>query len=290
MIYSVVDLNMNKTSRFVLLFGVVMIISYLGSKYYKSIHRDEQEEEQELIRKYLLKERKPKIWIYVETEPNARVWSSFHGRMSKSLNNAYVEKCIESTRECNPEFEVVLLSDELLMSMLPASASKDIDMMSMSSVAKKRWVSESLQRVLSVYGGVSVPSTYRSYVGVSGWLWREKEVVVEVGEGVSLKGVPGRGGAKRPEVEPTKEERWGSLEKAFVSVRKESVEESVEEKELRYGVGLDRSVDELLDVYPEYPNLTTREKEEEIRAGRKGQYVSMDDLQRRHKMEHKMYV
>ena len=133
-----------------------------------------------------------------------------------------------------------------------------------------------------------MPSTYCSNVGVSGWLWREKEVVVEVGEGVCLMGVPrGRGGGECKEGDKEcKEERWGSLEKAFVSsVRKESEEE----KALAYSVGLDRSVDELLDVYPEYPNLTAQEKEEEIRAGRKGQYIPLNSLNR-HKMEHKKYI
>ena len=285
MIYSVVDLTMNKTSRFVLLFGVVMIISYVGSKYYKSIHRDEQEEEQELIRKYLLKERKPKIWIYVERERNARVWSSFHGRMSDGVNNAYVEKCIESTRECNPEFEVVLLSDELLKSLLPVEEEE----------GKEAWLERSVSRLLRMYGGVIVPSTYYSYVGVSGWLWREKEVVVEVGDGKRLQGVPLQcRGKVHVQVEEGKnqerKEEWGSLEKAFVSLNRKRTKKSVEEDALRYDVGQDRSVDELLDVYPEYPNLSPQEKEAEIRAGRKGQYVSLEALQRRHKMEAKMYV
>ena len=84
-------------------------------------------------------------------------------------------------------------------------------------------------------------------------------------------------------------EKWDSLEKAFVSPSPSSSTNHPDQEVQRW-VGLDRSVDELLDVYPEYPHLTAGETEAEIRDGRKGQYVSMDALQRRHKMEAKMYV
>lgn len=182
-----------------------------------------------------------------------------------------------------------MLSCELLKSLLPVEEEEE--------EGKEAWLERSLSRLLKMYGGVSVPSTYYSYVGVSGWLWREKEVVVEVGDGKRLQGVPLQCRGKvhvQVQVEEGKnqerKEEWGSLEKAFVSLNRKRTKKSVEEDALRYDVGLDRSVDELLDVYPEYPNLSPQEKEAEIRAGRKGQYVSLEALQRRHKMEAKMYV
>ena len=207
-----------------------------------------------------------------------------------------------------------------------------------SSYAKRAWVQRCLARLLNTYGGVSVPCTYCSYVGVSGWLWREVATEIELGDGERLMAVPrGKGQVHLPPVydlrnmsrdsalraqlqctakqcksyppgqSPKKlasllqtgssfhvsakdpAEKWDSLEKAFVSPSPSSSTNHPDQEVQRW-VGLDRSVDELLDVYPEYPHLTAGETEAEIRDGRKGQYVSMDALQRRHKMEAKMYV
>ena len=253
---------MNLIQRYILLFSVVMVVSYLGNKYYnKEGQSAEEDEEAELIRKYLLQSPTPKIWIYIRREPNARRWYSFQSRMSTEPNNAYAEKCIETIREHHPSYEVVLLSDESLRKMLPHEAEEQ-EVFSWEE--RHAWANRSMLRVLYTYGGMVLPSTLMCSRPVDDTLV-VKGMVVKV-----------RLGAARSTAESGVEEdlMMGS------DRGNEVLKSMIEYKERESAV-----MPSLAEVFVENtdePGVIYKNLEES--------YVPWSSLQRRHATEHLLYI
>ena len=253
---------MNTIQRYILLFSVVMVVSYLGNKYYnKEGHSAEEDEEAELIRKYLLQSPTPKIWIYIRREPNARRWYSFQSRMSTEPNNVYAEKCIDTIREHHPSYEVVLLSDESLRKMLPHEA-EEPEVFTWEE--RRAWANRSMLRVLYTYGGMVLPSTLMCSRPVD-------ETLVVKGMVVKV-----RLGAARSTAESGVEE-----DLMMGSDRGNEVLKSMIEYKERESAGMP-SLAEVFVENTDEPGVIYKNLEES--------YVPWSSLQRRHVTEHLLYI
>ena len=110
--------------------GVIAVAgSY--SNFFKK-HFDNDNEEYELIKEYLLNEsplygnNRPKLWIHTKYELNARRWKDFSSRNSKDLNQDYLHLTIKTIINHNGEdFNICLIDDDSFSKLLP---SWDIDL------------------------------------------------------------------------------------------------------------------------------------------------------------------
>ena len=257
---------MNTIQRYILLFSVVMVVSYLGNKYYnKEGHNAEEDEEAELIRKYLLQSPTPKIWIYIRREPNARRWYSFQSRMSTEPNNVYAEKCIDTIREHHPSYEVVLLSDESLRKMLPHEG-EEPEVFSWEE--RRAWANRSMLRVLYTYGGMVLPSTLMCSRPVDDMLV-VKGMVVKV-----------RLGAARSTAESGVEEDLMMGSDRGNEVLKSLIENIKTEHMSSLDEVFGEAKDEVGVIYKNLNEVCATEDS----------YVPWSSLQRRHATEHLLYI
>jgi hypothetical protein len=148
--------------KYVMTLGIVLVVSYIGSKYRQSFQPMVNEED-ELIRKYLLNEsplygyNRPKLWIHTKYAENARKWLSFGSRKTTDLNQPILHYCIKSIIEqCGDDFSVILIDDNSFSRLLPQF---DIDMIVISNTDKKRYRELALAKLLYLYGGMIVPNS-----------------------------------------------------------------------------------------------------------------------------------
>jgi len=278
---------MNTVTRYLILFGVVVTVSYLAKRYGWSPADREEEEERELIRKYLLHNPTPKIWICVTREPNARKWESFHGRMTTQSNNAYVNRCIQSVRERNPEFEVVLIDDATFSTLLPGWEEP-------TTMEEKRVRTEvGKLRLLHEYGGIVVPETFYCHTSLTDFYQPSALVVADLNDTTTFMGgckrssLPARAILDTMIAEKNAQTqnvmRLNSEEEVYRPSSSSRSPNPNGTKGLvvvpREQVGADTDLDSKMDT--PYTSQT---------MPKYGYYVQADALLRRHKTEYKVYT
>lgn len=150
-----------KLSQYLLLFGVVSIVSYVASKY--NLITDKNDE-YELIKKYLLNDsplygfNRPKLWIHSKYELNARKWKDFHSRNTTELNQPYLHLTIKSIiNHCGKDFNICLIDDESFSKLLPTW---EVDLVNMAEPMKSHYRELGMFQLLYYYGGMVVPNSF----------------------------------------------------------------------------------------------------------------------------------
>ena len=94
-----------KLIKYGFLFIILITIGILYDRYKTKIERNEQMDEYDLIKKYLLNEsslsksKKPLLWIHLDYEINSRCWTSFGSRTNTNLNQPYLYLCLKDNRQ-----------------------------------------------------------------------------------------------------------------------------------------------------------------------------------------------
>lgn len=127
---------------------------------YKNVFPDkEKDDEQELIRKYLLNtstlygQNKPKLWVFLEHERNARDWIRSTFRTSTRLNKGYLYASISSiTQHCSDDFHICLIDKSAFPHFIPG-----YDDARVPDIHKKDY---GLAQLLYYYGGLVIPASF----------------------------------------------------------------------------------------------------------------------------------
>lgn len=150
--------------RYVYIIAILLVVSYIANKFKNRFIDNEQDEEYELIRKYLLNEsplngyNKPKLWIHTKYELNARKWKSFYSRNSTDLNEPYIHLTIRSiVNHCSDSFHICLIDDDSFSKLIP---SWDVNVMNLAEPFKSKMRELGLAQLLYIYGGIVVPNTF----------------------------------------------------------------------------------------------------------------------------------
>ena len=82
-------------------FIIIVAAGILYEKYNKKNEIYDFNQNQDLIKKFLLSENsylggKPNLWIHTTLDINARNWKSFFSRNTRELNQPYILLCIQS--------------------------------------------------------------------------------------------------------------------------------------------------------------------------------------------------
>jgi hypothetical protein len=154
----------NKLVKLAIAYLLIMIIGFIYNKYKKTIDVEEQYQDGELIKKYLLNDtsltnnKKPILWVHIEFEKNARAWDSFGSRTTENLNQPYQYLTIRSIIEkCGDSFNVCLLDDESLIKIIPEWRAKVEDL---PRPLRSHMRELAMATILHLYGGLVVPSSF----------------------------------------------------------------------------------------------------------------------------------
>ena len=150
--------------RYVYMVAILIVVSYFANKLKNKFIDNGQDEEYELIRKFLLNESplngysKPKLWIHTKYEMNARKWKSFYSRNSTDLNEPYIHLTIKSiVNQCADDFHICLICDESFSKLIP---SWDVDVSTLPEPFKSKMRELGLAQLLYIYGGMVVPNSF----------------------------------------------------------------------------------------------------------------------------------
>lgn len=156
-------INSKYIYQYLLVFGVIMVVSYVGNKFRQNFDTKDADE-YELIKKYLLNEsplygyNKPKIWIHTKYDVNARNWRDTYSRNTTDLNQPYIHLTIKTIiNHCCDDFHICLIDDETFSKLIP---SWDIDLTQMAEPMKSQVRELGLLQIIYYYGGMLVPNSF----------------------------------------------------------------------------------------------------------------------------------
>lgn len=150
----------NKMNQYLMMFGIVVICSYIGNRLNQSF---QNKDEYDLIKKYLLNEsplygfNRPKLWIHSKYEKNARKWKDFYSRNTTDLNQPYIHLTIKTIiNHCGNDFNICLIDDDTFSKLIP---SWDIDLTNVAEPMKSQYRELGMMQLLYYYGGMVLPNS-----------------------------------------------------------------------------------------------------------------------------------
>ena len=156
--------EVKKIPFYIFMFIIVLLFSTFGKHVKEYFKKQTEDDEYELIRKYLLNDtslygnNKPKLWIHSKYERNSRVWKSFTSRHSYDLNQPYIHITIKSIIDhCGDDFNICLIDDNSFSKLIPLWNIK-INLLPESD--KKKVREYGMLSLLHVYGGMIVPNSF----------------------------------------------------------------------------------------------------------------------------------
>jgi hypothetical protein len=153
---------MNGIVIYIVLFIVLFV--FLNYNYYKEKRRQHIEEKRQeelnldnfFYHADLLKSKRRKIWIYLPTEKNSRLWESFGSRTSTHLNLSLINICIKSVIDwCSQSYDIILFTDDDINEILKTKM--DLSLLSGDVLEKHRYLNT--LEILYEYGGILLPPT-----------------------------------------------------------------------------------------------------------------------------------
>lgn len=155
----------------VILLVILLVLSFLYKRFEDKRMREENEDNYESIRKYLLNDqtslekiKKPILWIHVPREYNARHWLSFGSRSSFDLNQPYLYLTTKSIIDhCGDDFHICLIDDSSFSKLLPEW---NINMKLLATPVLDKIRMLGLTQLLYTYGGFLMPISFLAFRNV----------------------------------------------------------------------------------------------------------------------------
>tara|TARA_Y100000816_G_scaffold292305_1_gene286907 strand:+ start:7192 stop:8193 length:1002 start_codon:yes stop_codon:yes gene_type:complete len=143
---------------------VLLAAGVLYRKYQDKMNGYESEENEKLIKKYLLNEnipgylKKPILWIHIPYKINARIWKDYGSRNTENLNEPYLYLTIKSIiNNCSNSFRICLIDDNSFHNLLP---SFNINFSKIPEPIDENIRTLSKLMLLKTYGGMFVPPSF----------------------------------------------------------------------------------------------------------------------------------
>ena len=145
-------------------FGLILVASFFGNKFRQAFTNSENNDEYELVKKYLLNDsalygkNRPKLWIHSKYEYNVRKWKNFMSRGNSDLNQPYLYLTIQSIiNHCGDDFHICLVDDESFEKLIP---SWTMDLSTVPEPMRSRYRNIAMMQLLYIYGGMIVPNSF----------------------------------------------------------------------------------------------------------------------------------
>ncbi len=152
-------------TNYIILFIILMVVGFLYRRYEDKLMREENIDNYDAIRKYLLNDtedlatsKKPIMWIHIPYEYNSRNWISFGSRSSFELNQPYLYLTVKSILErCGDSFHICLIDDASFEKLIP-DWKIHIDKIGNPISCKIREMA--ITKLIYMYGGMRVPISF----------------------------------------------------------------------------------------------------------------------------------
>lgn len=168
--------------RYIIFFLVLLLLSY----FYNKIKIDETKNTNDyyfkMIDKYLLtpdslgKNNKPCLWIHLHNDNtiipsvNQRKWLNFYSRNTSNLNQPYQYITLKTIVDNNSQdFNICMIDDNSFKKIIPEW---NLDVEKMSNPIKTYIRNIALSKILNIYGGLLVPSSFICYSNLKP-IWNE---------------------------------------------------------------------------------------------------------------------
>lgn len=150
--------------NYIILLIILLVLGILYRRYEDKMSREDNLENIETIRKYLLddvdlaKSKKPILWVHVSYEYNSRNWLSFGSRSSFELNQPYLYLTFRSIIEqCDDSFTICIIDDNSFHKLIP---NWTINMNKISNPISDNIRMLGLMKLLYIYGGMICPLSF----------------------------------------------------------------------------------------------------------------------------------
>lgn len=150
--------------KYIITLIILIGVGILYDKYKIKNKIDEDVDNYELIKKYLLNDsslanaKKPILWIHIDYAENSRYWHNFGSRTSTDLNQPYLYLSIASIiNHCGNSFNVVIIDDNTFSKIIPGWT---YEMRKLPNPIRSHFRQLALTRVLYNYGGMLVPPSF----------------------------------------------------------------------------------------------------------------------------------
>ena len=160
-------------SNYIILFIILIILGWFYRKLEDKRIREENNEDYEAIRKYLLIDtadlatsKKPIMWIHVPYEYNSRNWLSFGSRSSFELNQPYLYLTVKSIiKQCGDSFHICLIDDSSFEKLLPRW---NINLNYVGKPISCKIRQLGITKLIHMYGGIRVPISFLCFRDLNG--------------------------------------------------------------------------------------------------------------------------
>tara|TARA_B100000963_G_scaffold78736_1_gene66811 strand:- start:684 stop:1661 length:978 start_codon:yes stop_codon:yes gene_type:complete len=147
---------------------ILLAAGYVYNQFKINQDKDDNLEEINIIKKYLLNENtdinnnklynKPIIWIHIDYNINSRKWESFGSRNNTNLNQDYLYLTIMSIiKHCSNYFNIILINDDSFKLLLE---NWNIDLNYVSNPQKTYLRKLALIKILYKYGGLLIEPSF----------------------------------------------------------------------------------------------------------------------------------
>lgn len=155
-------------TNYIILFIILIVAGFLYRRYEDKLQREENMDNYEAIRKYLLNDtedlatsKKPIMWIYIPYEYNSRNWLSFGSRSSFELNQPYLYLTVKSILErCGDSFHICLIDDASFEKLIP---DWNIKLGEIGNPVSCKIRELAITRLIHMYGGMRVPISFMCF-------------------------------------------------------------------------------------------------------------------------------
>ena len=156
--------------KYIIFFAILLILTHFYNKIKSEESKNTNQYYFKMIDKYLLtpeslgKNNKPCLWIHIHNDNtiipsvNQRKWLNFYSRNTTNLNQPYQYITLKTIIDNNSEdFNICMIDDNSFKKIIPEW---NLDVEKMSNPIKTHIRNIALSRILNIYGGLLVPSSF----------------------------------------------------------------------------------------------------------------------------------
>lgn len=157
------NIDAKRIPLFFIIFIIVISISTLSKKFSDSQERIKNNDEYELIRKYLLNDpsfgdNKPKLWVHSRYTDHSSVWKSKDSSCISQLQHPYINLIVETIVEHNHnDFNICLIDDDSFSKLIPHWI---YEINTLPDPHKTYCRELGMATLLHIYGGIVVPNSF----------------------------------------------------------------------------------------------------------------------------------
>jgi hypothetical protein len=154
--------------NYIIIAIIIIFVGILQRIYRDKLAREENMNDFEYIRKYLLEDnkyslgsskiKKPIMWIHIPYEYNSRSWLSFGSRNTKELNQPYLYLTVKSIiNHCGDSFNICLIDDNSFSQLMP---DWNIDFSKLTDPILSNMRQLAMLKLVYLFGGMTVPMSF----------------------------------------------------------------------------------------------------------------------------------